>query len=183
MSRIGKKPIKIPQNVEVSFNDKLVKVKGPKGTLEQLLNKEAWLEINNGEILIKIENEDKKKERALWGLYRSLVNNMVIGVVDGFSKQLEINGIGFKAQLQGASLVLNVGFSHQVNYKIPEGITITVEKNIITISGNDKQRVGQVAAEIRAIKKPEPYKGKGIKYTTEVIRRKAGKSVKGATGK
>jgi large subunit ribosomal protein L6 len=183
MSRIGKKPIILPAKVEVKIADKLVTIKGPKGTLEQLMPAEVSAETQGQEILVKVNNSETKKERALWGLFRSLINNMVEGVVKGFSKQLEINGIGFKAQVQGGNLILNVGFSHPVTYVIAKDITISVEKNIITVNGIDKQRVGQVAAEIRAIKKPEPYKGKGIKYINEVIRRKAGKSVKGATGK
>lgn len=181
MSRIGKKPIKIPEKIELKLLADSIEVKGPKGVLQQSLVPEVLVEVKDNEAFVKVKNGAKKRERALWGLYRSLLNNMVKGVVDGFSKQLEINGIGYKAQVQGANLVLNVGYSHPVTYKIPEGITITIEKNIITVNGIDKQKVGQVAAEIRAIKKPEPYKGKGIKYLDEVIRRKAGKSVKGAT--
>jgi large subunit ribosomal protein L6 len=181
MSRIGKKPIKIPEKVEIKTAASLVTVKGPKGTLEQSMPDDVFLEINGQEANVKVKDGDQKKQRALWGLFRSLISNMVDGVVSGFTKRLEINGIGFKAQVQGGSLVLNVGFSHQVNYVIPKDIAITVEKNIISITGIDKQKVGQTAAEIRAIKKPEPYKGKGIKYVGEVIRRKAGKSVKGAT--
>ncbi|MBU1036618.1 50S ribosomal protein L6 [Patescibacteria group bacterium] len=179
MSRIGKKPIKIPEKTEVKVAGNIISVKGPKGILEQFIVPEISIEVKEGEILVNVKNSDKKKGRALWGLFRSLINNMVEGVVNGFSKQLEINGIGFKALVQGNNLVLNVGFSHPVNYVIPEGVSITVEKNIITVSGIDKQKIGQVAAEIRSIKKPEPYKGKGIKYLDEVIRRKAGKSVKG----
>jgi large subunit ribosomal protein L6 len=129
-------------------------------------------------LVFTVANASNKSEAALWGLARSLVNNAVVGVTDGFSKSLEINGVGFKVALQGKSLILNVGFSHPVEYKLPEGITAEVDKNKITVSGIDKQQVGQVAAEIRKIKKPEPYKGKGIKYSDEVIRRKAGKVVK-----
>ena len=180
MSRIGKKPISIPDKTEVKVEDKKVIVKGPKGQLEQLLPNKVFVEVNGSEILIKVENETIREQKALWGLFRSLVFNMVEGVVNGFSKQLEINGIGFKAEVSGKNLLLNVGFSHQVVYPIPQGIEISVEKNVITIYGADKQRVGQTAAEIRAIKKPEPYKGKGIKYIDEVIHRKAGKVVKGS---
>ncbi len=182
MSRIGKKPIIIPENTEVKIDDGQVIVKGPKGQLGQLLPGKVMVEINGSEILVTVNNKKDKGERALWGLFRSLINNMVEGVVNGFSKQLEINGIGFKAIVQDKKLVLNVGYSHPVEYLIPEGIEISVEKNIVTIFGIDKQKVGQVAAEIRAVKKPEPYKGKGIKYIDEVIRRKAGKVVKGAAG-
>ena len=180
MSRIGKKPIIVPEKTEVKVENNKVMVKGPKGQLEQLLPSKVIVEVNNQDVLVKVENENIKEQKALWGLFRSLINNMVDGVVNGFSKQLEINGIGFKAVVSGKNLLLNVGFSHQVEYLIPEGIDISIEKNLITISGIDKQKVGQVAAEIRAIKKPEPYKGKGIKYIDEVIRRKAGKVVKGS---
>ncbi len=182
MSRIGKKIIELNDKTQIKVEGNLVIVKGPKGELKQELVKNVTVGINDKEILIKVNDENDKKQRALWGLFRSLIANMVQGVNDGFSKQLEINGVGFKAAVIGKNLVLNVGFSHQVEYKIPEGIEISVEKNVITITGNDKQRVGQVAAEIRAIKKPEPYKGKGIKYIDEVIRRKAGKVVKGSEG-
>ena len=182
MSRIGKKIIELNDKTQIKVEGNLVIVKGPKGELKQELVKNVTVGINDKEILIKVNDENDKKQRALWGLFRSLIADMVQGVNDGFSKQLEINGVGFKAAVIGKNLVLNVGFSHQVEYKIPEGIEISVEKNVITITGNDKQRVGQVAAEIRAIKKPEPYKGKGIKYIDEVIRRKAGKVVKGSEG-
>jgi len=129
-------------------------------------------------LIFSVENPDNKDEKALWGLARNLVNNAVVGVTEGYTKVLEINGVGFKAAVQGKKLVLNVGFSHPVDYPFPEGINIVVEKNQITITGIDKQQVGQVAAEIRSIKKPEHYKGKGIKYVDETIRRKAGKVVK-----
>ncbi|HAH03947.1 MAG: 50S ribosomal protein L6 [Parcubacteria group bacterium GW2011_GWA2_43_17] len=180
MSRIGKKPIVIPSAVEVKADNHKVVVKGPKGQLEQLLPAKVTVEVNAGEVLVKVLNEGIKEQKALWGLFRSLIFNMVEGVVHGFSKQLEINGIGFKAAVAGKNLVLNVGFSHTVEYPVPQGIEIIVDKNVITVAGADKQQVGQVAAEIRAIKKPEPYKGKGIKYLDEVIRRKAGKVVKGS---
>lgn len=178
MSRIGKKPINIPNNVNVAINGTLVSVKGPKGELKQAIHPLVSVNSNGQEINLTIKDEFDKKQNALWGLSRTLVANMVSGVTEGFSKQLEINGIGFKAQTQGSTLVLNVGFSHQVEYQFPAGIQVGVEKNVITVSGIDKQLVGQVAAEIRAIKKPEPYLGKGIKYIDEVIRRKAGKVVK-----
>ena len=178
MSRIGKKPITITEKTEVKVEGNKVIVKGPKGQIEQLFPNKVIIEVNGSEILVKVKDESLKEQKALWGLFRSLVSNMVEGVVNGFSKQLEINGIGFKAVVAGKKLLLNVGFSHQVEYLAPAGIDISVDKNIITITGIDKQRVGQVAAEIRAIKKPEPYKGKGIKYIDEVIHRKAGKVVK-----
>jgi len=181
MSRIGKKPINLPAGVEVNINGTLVSVKGPKGDLKQEIHPLVQIIKNDKEITLTIKDMEDKKQNSLWGLSRTLVSNMVEGVVTGFSKQLEINGIGFKAAVTGNNLVLNVGFSHQVEYQIPVGINITVDKNIITVSGIDKQSVGQSSAEIRSIKKPEPYLGKGIKYVDEVIRRKAGKVVKTAS--
>ncbi len=178
MSRIGKKPITIPQGVEVKIDGTQVTVKGSKGTLQVEVLPVVKTEMTDGQLIFSIENPEEKKDRALWGLFRNLVNNAIIGVSQGFTKSLEINGVGFKAMMQGKDLSLNVGFSHPVLFKTPEGITIETEKNVIKISGIDKQMVGQAAAEIRAIKKPEPYKGKGIKYSDEIIRRKAGKVVK-----
>ncbi|MBU1131602.1 50S ribosomal protein L6 [Patescibacteria group bacterium] len=182
MSRIGKKPIAIPPKVEVKLNGHQVMVKGPRGSLELILNSKVKTEITDKEVIISVNNSEDKEEKSLWGLSRSLVNNMIEGVVNSFSKQLEINGIGYKASVQGHKLILNVGYSHPVEYEIPQGIEIKVEKNVITITGIDKQQVGQVAAEIRSIRKPEPYKGKGIKYIDEIIRRKVGKAVKGSEG-
>ncbi len=178
MSRIGKKIITIPAGVTVTIDGLAVSVKGPKGTLALVMPDIAAISQTGQELNITIKDESDKSQRALWGLTRSLVNNLVVGVTEGFKKQLEINGIGFKAALQGKDLQLNVGFSHPVIYKAKDGITFSVEKNVITIEGIDKQQVGQTAAEIRHIKKPEPYKGKGIKYSDEVVRRKAGKVVK-----
>lgn len=180
MSRIGKKPIIIPSTVKVELNGQKAKVTGPKGSLEQVFHPKVLIEQSDNQIVINMTNPEDVFEKSLWGLSRSLLFNMVEGVVNGFSKQLEINGVGFKAVVNGKKLVLNLGFSHPIEYSIPEGIEIKVEKNQVTISGIDKQRVGQIAAEIRALKKPEPYKGKGIKYSDEVIRRKAGKVVKGS---
>ncbi|MBU4360776.1 50S ribosomal protein L6 [Patescibacteria group bacterium] len=190
MSRIGKKPILIPEKVDVKIDNDFVIVKGPKGELKQKLIPEIKLNFSDDkkELNVDIKNKDVKKEKALWGTFRQLINNMIIGVTEGFEKKLEINGVGYKAVItgktgsaSGGELVLNVGFSHPVNFKIPENIDIAVEKNLITISGIDKQLVGETAAQIRKIKKPEPYKGKGIKYVDEIIRRKAGKQAKGAT--
>jgi large subunit ribosomal protein L6 len=130
----------------------------------------------DNQLTVSVKNQEDKRQKALWGLFRRLVANMITGITDGFSKQLEINGVGYKASVQGKKLILNVGFSHPVEYTIPDGIDIIVEKNIITISGIDRQLVGQTAAEIRSVRKPEPYKGKGIKYTTEIVRRKVGKT-------
>ncbi|MBU1203335.1 50S ribosomal protein L6 [Patescibacteria group bacterium] len=183
MSRVGKKPIEITKGVEVkvSTNDlgnAQVAIKGPKGNLSVDLPKGVSVKSENDQIIFSVNNPDSGQEKALWGLSRTLVQNAVLGVTEGFSKELEINGVGFKVALQGKNLVLNVGFSHPVNYPLPERISAEVEKNRIKIIGIDKQLVGQTAAEIRSIKKPEPYKGKGIKYVDEQIRRKAGKVVK-----
>ena len=179
MSRIGKQPIQIPDKVEVKIEDDLVIVKGPKGELRQKLVPEVKVEMKDRELRVDIENKNAKKEKSLWGTFRQLINNMVVGVSAGFEKQLEINGVGYRAEVKGKELVLSVGYSHPVNFKIPDGIDIKTEKNIITVSGIDKQLVGETAARIRRIRKPEPYKGKGIKYVDEVIRRKAGKQAKG----
>ncbi len=181
MSRIGKQPVIIPENVQVEIKDTLIKISGPKGNLEKELVPGVKVVKKDKEILVTVQNENNKEQRSKWGLQRSLINSMVIGVVEGFSKQLEINGVGYKASVQGQKLVLNVGYSHTIEYDIKEGIEINIEKNIVTIRGIDKQLVGQVASEIRAFRKPEPYKGKGIKYVDEVIRRKVGKVAKTIT--
>ena len=176
MSRIGKKPIRLPDQVEVVVSGKKVTVKGPKGSLVLDVHPHVRVHKKDQEVLVQVADPDDNKDRALWGLFRNLLQNNVLGVTAGFSKQLEIVGIGFKAEIKKDVLVLNVGYSHPVNYQIPPGIEIKAEKNMLTVSGMDKQLVGQTAAEIRFIKKPEPYKGKGIKYATEVIRKKAGKT-------
>jgi large subunit ribosomal protein L6 len=176
MSRIGKKPIILPDQVTVVTSGRQVTVTGPKGSLVLELHPHVKLEKKDNEVLVQVTDPDDHKDRALWGLFRNLVRNNVVGVTSGFSRQLEVIGIGFKAEVKKDTLVLNVGYSHPVNYKIPAGIEIKVEKNVVTVSGADKQLVGQTAAEIRFVKKPEPYKGKGIKYTDEVIRKKAGKT-------
>lgn len=180
MSRLGKKPIEIPEGVTVKFVDNEIIVKGPLGELKQKLHKAVNVEVEGKNVKITVENPEEKKNKEQWGLASSLVKNMLLGVKTGFEKKLEINGVGYKAAVSGEKLVLNLGFSHPYDFVIPKGIKILVEKNIVTISGFDKQLVGEVAAQIRKIRKPEPYKGKGIKYSDEVIRRKAGKVVKGA---
>lgn len=185
MSRIGKKPISLPSGVEAKISGNasdgfVVDLKGKLGTLSVTLPKKVTVTLAEKDLLFSVANPESKEEKALWGLSRTLVHNALVGVTTGFSKGLEINGVGFKVALQGKKLVLNVGFSHPVDFPLPAGINAEVDKNTIKISGIDKQLVGQTAAEIRAIKKPEPYKGKGIKYATEVIRRKAGKVVKSA---
>ncbi|MDA3839826.1 MAG: 50S ribosomal protein L6 [Patescibacteria group bacterium] len=176
MSRLGKLPIELPSGTQAKIDGDFIVVTGPKGELKERTNKMVKIDISEKEIVVSIKDIESKKEKSFWGLYRSLINNMVVGVNDGFEKKLEINGVGYKVALQGRKLVLNVGFSHQVDYELPEGITALVEANIITISGIDKQLVGEAAAQIRKVKKPEPYKGKGIKYIDEIIRRKAGKT-------
>jgi len=179
MSRVGKQPIKIQDKVEVSVKDDVVLVRGPKGELSLKKFPSIDVEVKDGEVLLSVK-EDSKDASAFWGLTRSLIDNMVEGVVNGHTKKLEIEGVGFKVELKGNKLVMALGFSHPVEVEAPEGIKFEVEKNVITISGIDKALVGQVAANIRKLKKPEPYKGKGIRYQGEVIRRKAGKKAASA---
>ncbi|HMS31068.1 MAG TPA: 50S ribosomal protein L6 [Candidatus Saccharibacteria bacterium] len=175
MSRIGKLPVEIPAGVTITVDGDLVKVTGPKGNLEEKLLPHVTVTIEDG-VLNVARNSDEKISRSQHGLMRSLINNMVVGVTKGFEKKLEVNGVGFKVALQGSTLVLNLGFSHPVEFTAPEGITLGVDKLNISVQGISKQQVGQVAADIRAFKKPEPYKGKGIKYEGEHIIRKAGKT-------
>ncbi|HOV68995.1 MAG TPA: 50S ribosomal protein L6 [Clostridia bacterium] len=179
MSRIGKLPVNIPKGVQVSIGaDNTVTIKGPKGTLSKKLHKDMIIKSEGNRITVERSGEEKE-HKALHGLTRSLINNMVIGVTDGFSKSLEINGTGYRAQKNGNALVLNVGYSHPVEIAAPEGITYEVPApNKVVVKGIDKQLVGEMAAEIRAVRKAEPYLGKGIKYDTEVIRRKEGKTGK-----
>jgi large subunit ribosomal protein L6 len=177
MSRIGKLPIDIPSGVTVEIDKDFVTVNGSKGSLKQFTMPGISLEQKEGQLVVGRIN-DEAENRARHGLMRTLVSNMVVGVSNGFEKKLEINGVGYRVQMQGTDLKLNLGFSHDVIYKIPQGITVNIEQNTITLSGIDKQQVGQIAAEIRALKKPEPYKGKGIKYVDERIIRKSGKSGK-----
>ncbi|OGF14668.1 50S ribosomal protein L6 [Candidatus Falkowbacteria bacterium RIFCSPHIGHO2_02_FULL_45_15] len=181
MSRLGKLPITIPTGTEVKLQADFITVKGPKGELKQNINPLVKVDIADDEggkqvIKVTVKNALDKKNRALWGLYRMLINNMVEGVNSGFFKQLEVNGVGYRAAVAGNKLVLNIGFSHPVEFPLPSGIAVSVEKNIITVSGIDKQLVGETAAQIRKLRQPEPYKGKGIKYVDETLRRKAGKT-------
>lgn len=176
MSRIGTAPIPIPQGVEIKQAGPAVEVKGPKGALSHTLPVGISLQVEDGVVHVKRDG-DAKRMRSLHGLTRTLIANMVTGVTQGFEKGLEIVGIGYRANLQGRNLQLSLGYSHPVIYPLPEGIEVVVEKqNKLTVTGIDKQKVGQVAAEIRSFRKPEPYKGKGIKYIGEQIRRKAGKA-------
>lgn len=179
MSRIGRKPITIPAGVEVKVNGNEVTVKGPKGTLTQAFKDRITVKVEGSEILVSRPTDDKE-DRALHGLTRTLISNMVVGVTEGFKKELEVNGVGYRVQKQGKNLVMNLGYSHQVIVPEVDGITIDVPgPNAIVISGADKQQVGQFAAEVREKRPPEPYKGKGIKYAGEHIRRKEGKAGKG----
>jgi large subunit ribosomal protein L6 len=177
MSRIGKQPIPIPSGVTITVDDSHITVNGSKGSLEQAALRGVKVTHREDHILVERIN-DEAINRARHGLMRTLVNNMVLGVSQGFEKKLEINGVGYRVAAQGADLKFNLGFSHDVIYKVPAGITVGIEQNIVTVSGISKQQVGQVAAEIRSLKKPEPYKGKGIKYVGERIIRKSGKSGK-----
>lgn len=180
MSRIGRKPILIPEGVQVSIDEHSIVVRGPKGELKQQFRSRIQFEIKDSQVIVTVEHPDNRKSRELWGLSRVLLANMIEGVTKGFEKKLELIGVGYRASLSGKKLVLNVGYSHPVEFLIPENIEVKVDKNIIMISGINKQQVGEVAARIRSVKKPEPYKGKGIKYIDEVIRRKAGKVMKAA---
>ena len=175
MSRIGRKPITVPAGVTVEQNDRHITVTGPKGTLELELMPDLKLEQENSVLTLSRVVETPETQRT-YGLMRTLIANMVTGVSEGFTRQLEINGVGFRAAAAGNVITFALGFSHPILFELPEGVEAKIERNLITISGFDKQAVGQVAANIRALKKPEPYKGKGIKYVEERIRRKAGKT-------
>lgn len=168
----------MPDNVDLKLDDHHVAVKGPKGELDYQVHPLLNIDLKDKELTITVKNPEDKKQRALWGTNRQNVANMVIGVTDGYTKQLEIKGVGYKAEVKGDTLVLNVGYSHPVDFKLPTGVTVSVEKNIITLESIDKQLLGETAANIRKVRKPEPYKGKGIRYVDEVVIRKAGKQVK-----
>jgi len=175
MSRIGKKPVPVPAGVTAAIEGKTLSVKGPKGTLSMSLADEVSYAVEDGSISVQPLN-DTKRARSFWGMQRTLVQNLVTGVTEGYSKTLQITGVGYRANVQGKNLKLQLGYSHDVDFMIPEGITIaTPDQTTVQISGIDKQKVGQVAAEIRRWRKPEPYKGKGIKYAGEYIFRKEGK--------
>lgn len=179
MSRIGRMPVTVPSGVDIKINSaNHMTVKGPKGTLERDLHKDMIIKVENNEIIVSRPSENKL-HKSLHGLTRTLINNMVVGTTQGFEKALEINGVGYRAQKQGKTLNLTLGYSHPITFDEPEGITIDVPtQTSIVVKGIDKQAVGEVAAKIRGYRKPEPYKGKGIKYTTETIRRKEGKTGK-----
>jgi large subunit ribosomal protein L6 len=175
MSRIGKMPISLPKAVEVDITDGVVRVKGPKGELSRQVPSTINIVRDDGALRVE-RGSDEPTQRSLHGLTRSLIANMVTGVTDGFTRRLEVNGVGYRAAVSSGNLVLQVGYSHPVLYPAPAGITFAVAANAITITGADKELVGEVAAQIRRVRPPEPYKGKGIKYAEEVIRRKAGKA-------
>ncbi len=175
MSRIGRQPIIIPEGVEVTIDEKMVTAKGSKGELQVKILKGLKVDKQENQIVVSqsVENSDTQKQ---FGLIRTLIANAIAGVSEGFTKELEINGVGFRASMKGSVLEMSLGFSHPIEFTAPEGVTISVEQNIIKVTGHDKQQVGAAAANIRAFKKPEPYKGKGIRYVGEHVRRKAGKA-------
>ena len=175
MSRLGKLPVEIPAKVEVTLNEDSIRIKGPKGELSTLITGDVNVRVDDGKVWVQPAN-DSSRSRAMWGTVRSNVNNLVKGVTEGFSKTLEITGVGYKTAINKDVLTLSLGFSHEVKYVMPAGITCTVDKQTtVVITGADKQKVGQVASELRALRKPEPYKGKGVRYSTEIVRRKEGK--------
>jgi large subunit ribosomal protein L6 len=176
MSRLGKLPVELPVGTQAKLEKGFIIVKGPKGELKTRMHEIIKTAITDKEIILSIDDQSVGKNKALWGLFRSLIKNMVIGVNESYTKKLEINGVGYKAAVSGDKLTLNVGYSHPVIYNLPAGIKAEVQANVITINGIDKQLVGEVSAQIRKIRKPEPYKGKGIKYSDEILRRKAGKT-------
>ena len=176
MSRIGRLPVPIPDGVTVSVADNVVTVEGPKGLLTQKFQPQVQMTVQDGNCIVSRRNETKKA-KSLHGLYRKLVSNMVIGVSQGFNRELQINGVGYRAEAKDETIVLNLGFSNQIEYRVPEGVTVQCDGPAkVTVSGIDNEKVGQVAAEIRSLRPPEPYKGKGIRYSDEIVRRKVGKS-------
>jgi large subunit ribosomal protein L6 len=176
MSRIGKKPIEIPSGLEVKIESGLISVRGPKGELKQKIHPHVKIEKKDNQIFINVNNPEDVDQCALWGLFSRLIQNMIVGVKDGYEKKMEVVGVGFRVNLQGNKLIFGLGFSHPVEFVLPAGINARVEKNIITLSGIDKQLVGETAAQLRRLKKPDVYKGKGIKYLEEVIKKKPGKA-------
>lgn len=179
MSKIGKKPIMIPSGVDVKVNGSEVAVKGPKGELKRTISDKVALQVADGKVQVSLKNPSKQ-DFPLWGLERALVNNMITGVTEGFTETLELNGVGYKAVPKGNDLELSLGYSHTITFKTPAGISFKVEKNVVTITGIDKELVGYVAAQIRKMKVPDPYKVHGVKYADEVIKVKAGKKAAAA---
>ena len=180
MSRIGKQTIVIPAGVTVTFADGQLLVAGPKGQLSRQVHDHVQIAVNAGQATVSVKHPEEKLDKSLWGTWAAHLKNMIAGVVTPWKKQLEINGVGYRAAVQGSNLKLEVGYTNPVMFALPTGITGTVEKNLITLTGIDRDLLGQTAAAIREVKKPEPYKGKGIKYIDEIIRRKAGKAAKAA---
>ncbi len=178
MSRIGKKSINIPNGLDVSVQGSKIIFKNAKMQKELETYNRVEIMLQNGSLSFGLKDSSNAQSKAFWGTYRALANNIIVGLTSGFTKQLEINGVGYKAVINGKTLELSLGFSHPINYNIPDDIEITLDKNILTLKGADKQQVGQIASEIRAFRAPEPYKGKGIKYVDEIIVRKAGKTAK-----
>ncbi len=175
MSRIGKKPIQIPKGVTIDLKNDLLSIKGPKGDLQRKIHPKISLQMDDGQILISVEDGDRET-RALHGLYGALIANMVTGVSEGFERVLEIVGIGYRAELSGGVATFHLGYSHPITYELPKGVDAKIEKTKITLTSIDKEALGMTAAKIRSFRKPEPYKGKGIKYAEEYIKRKAGKT-------
>jgi large subunit ribosomal protein L6 len=177
MSRVGKKPIALSDKIKVSYTDRILTVTGEKGTLTRMIHPAVDLTVDENSLSVTISGTDKKT-RSLWGMTRALVANMVTGVSQGFERALEINGIGYRAELKGNAIELNLGYSHPINFPLPDGISASVEKNVIKLSGIDKDLLGYTASTIRNFRPPEPYKGKGVKYAEEYVQRKAGKTAK-----
>ena len=175
MSRVGKKPVAVPSGVTASVDGQVVNVKGPKGAMSIVLHGDVAAKVENAEIKVD-PRVDTKRARAMWGTYRSLLANVMTGVTKGFERRLEINGVGYKAEVAGDKLNMTLGFSHPINYQLPKGVTAKVEKNIVVLTSNDRELVGQTAAKVRSFRPPEPYKGKGVKYIEETIKRKVGKT-------
>lgn len=177
MSRIGKKPVPIPEKVEVKLDGRVITVKGAKGVLYRTVHPDVSVDIGDGQVVVSITKKDKKT-RSLWGTTRAHIANMVHGVSVGFERVLEINGIGYRAELKGDSIEFNIGYSHPINFHLPEGVSAKIEKSGVRLLGIDKEKLGLAASSIRALRPPEPYKGKGIKYAEEYVARKAGKTAK-----
>lgn len=180
MSRIGKQPVLLPAGVTVAIDHTLVTVKGPKGELKERFHPHVFFHQEEGSMRVTVEKPDERTDRALWGLSRVLLQNMITGVTEGFTKALEVHGVGYRVAVSGRKVVLSLGFSHPVEFLLPDGIEAKAEGNVLTLSGTNKQQIGETAARIRSFRKPEPYKGKGIRYVGEAVRRKAGKVMKSA---
>lgn len=182
MSKIGKKSIVIPQGVSVEVTDGTVKIKGPKGEASVSLHRYIQTVVEGPELKVSVKNPEDRRQKAMWGTFRSLLQNAITGLVAPWEKKLEIQGVGYKATIAGNKLTLALGYSHPVEIMVPKGLEVKVEKNVLTVSGTDRQMVGQLAAKIRSQRPPEPYKGKGVRYVGEAVRRKAGKVVKAVGG-